>query len=209
LLSRWQSALARVSFLMPRTFETFVADPSRENYLLAREALLAPSFRSLDAAQLDALVLLADAGDIAGLTSALEALPPIAALVPRVHYYAALAAEARRDEEDLELERMLLVICLRALLMTGDGSRESPYVISASSDEYDLLEALELSPVSQSLVHRRGAACDVIACDDGSEIWFDVSALVQIPADAPMPLAVSPDKKAKKRANRRLTRTGR
>src|SRR3954454_13790161 len=129
---------------MPRTFEAFVCDPSRENYLLARGSLLAASSRSLDAAQLDGLALLADGGDVAGLTSDLEALPPIAALVPRVHYYAALAAETRRDEEDLELERMLLVVCLRALLMTGDASPESPYVISAGSDEYDLLEALEL-----------------------------------------------------------------
>lgn len=200
---------------MQSALQRFVAQPSRENYLLARAALLAASTRTLDAAQLDALALLADAGDIPGLAAALDALPPIAALVPRVHYYAALAAEARQDADDLELERMLLVICLRALLMTGDGSPELPYVVSAVSDEYDLLDSLELCPGSQTLVHRGDGTLDVIQCEDGSEIWFDVSALIAIPASAPAAAQVSAaackrsGTQRKPQPGRRLSRTGR
>ena len=198
---------------MQSALQAFVAEPSRENYLQAREELLTASPRILDATQLDALTLLHDAGDVAGLSAALEALPPIAALVPRVHYYAALAAEARRDDADLELEQMLLVICLRALLLTGDGSPELPYVVTAVSDEYDLLDSLDLFPVTRKLLHRGDGAFDVVACEDGSEIWFDVSALVRIPAEAPTPAAGKTKRRGsrptKGQAKRRLSQTGR
>jgi hypothetical protein len=197
---------------MPSALRAFVAHPSRENFLRAREELLAASPRALDAAALDSLSLLADAGDVQGLSSALDALPPIAALVPRVHYHAAVAAEARGDEQDLELERMLLVICLRAILMTGDGSEEAPYVVSAASDELDLLDELELEAASKSLIHRGDGAFDVVLCEDGSEIWFDVSAIVHISAEMPV---LSPSRKriatraARPKTRRRLSRTGR
>ncbi|MCE9526118.1 MAG: DUF4919 domain-containing protein [Planctomycetales bacterium] len=197
---------------MQSALRAFVAQPSREHYLAARAELLAASSRSLHAAELDSLSLLADAGDVQGLTESLAQLPPIAALVPRVHYYAALAAEALGDEQDLELERMLLVICLRAILMTGDGSEESPYVVSAASDELDLLDELDLIAASNSLVHRGDSAFDVVRCEDGTDIWFDASAMVQIPAEMP---AVSPVRKprtvkpARTKPRRRLSRTGR
>ena len=195
---------------MQSALRAFVAQPSRENYLAARAELLATSSRSLDSAELDSLSLLADAGDVRGLTEALAHLPPIAALVPRVHYYAALAAEAREDEQDLELERMLLVICLRAILMTGDGSEEEPYVVSAASDELDLLDELDLTAASTALVHRGDGIFDVVQCEDGSEVWFDASAMVGIPAEIP---ALSPVRKvrsplrSKAKPRRRLSRT--
>lgn len=197
---------------MQSALRAFVAQPSRENYLAAREELLAASSRTLTAAELDSLSLLADTGDISGLTDALAHLPPIAALVPRVHYFATLAAEARGDDEDLELERMLLVICLRAILMTGDGSEESPYVISAASDELDLLDELDLVAASTSLVHRGDAAFDVVRCEDGTIVWFDVSAMVQISAEMPVILPVRKPrslKPASSKPRRRLSRTGR
>lgn len=197
---------------MQSALRAFVAQPSRENYLAAREELLASSPRTLDAAELDSLSLLADANDVQGLSEALEHLPPIAALVPRVHYYAALAAEVRKDEQDLELERMLLVICLRAILMTGDGSEEAPYVVSAASDELDLLDELDLSPSSQSLVHRGDSVYDVILCQDGSEIWFDASAMVRIPAEIPSLSLARKEiaaRRSKAKSSRRLSRTGR
>ena len=197
---------------MHGALRAFVAEPSLENYLTAREELLAVSSRSLTVAELDALPLLADANDIRGLTEAISHLPSIAALVPRVHYYAALAAEARGDQEDLELEQMLLVICLRAMLLSGDGSEEAPYIICAPSDALDLLQELELAAESRTLVNRGDAAFDVIRCDDGSDVWFDASAMVQIPAKVP---AISPSRREKtgksrrRKARRPLTRTGR
>ena len=210
MLAERRRFTASVNGMMPSALRAFVAEPSRENYLAAREELLTPSSRSLCAAELDSLSLLADAGDVKGLTEALAHLPPIAALVPRVHYYGALAAEARGDEHDLELERMLLVICLRAILMTGDGSEEAPYVVCAASDELDLLDELDLAAESKSLIHRGDGAFDVVRCEDGSEIWFDVSALVQIPAEIPVLSSVrKASGRAKPKARRHLSRTGR
>ena len=195
---------------MPSALQAFVAEPSKKSYLRAREELLTASERILDATLLDPLTLLHDAGDMTGLSAALAALPPIAALTPRVHYYAALAAEARHDDDDLELERMLLVVCLRALLMTGDGSPEQPYVVSALCDENDLLESLELAPETRRLVHRGDSVFDVVTCDEGSEIWFDVSALVRIPAESTVATterAKRHSSRPKAKASRRLSQT--
>src|SRR5690349_18721910 len=69
---------------MRSALAAFVACPSRENFLSAREEFLGSSPRLLTPADLDGLSLLADAGDALGLTQALGHLPPIAALVPRV-----------------------------------------------------------------------------------------------------------------------------
>ena len=204
--------MSRVRRIMPSALRAFVAQPSRENYLAAREELLAASSRSLTVAELDSLSLLADAGDVKGLTEALAHLPPIAVLIPRVHYYGALAAESRGNAEDLELERMLLVICLRAILMTGDGSEEEPYVVCAASDELDLLDELELTAASKALVYRGDCAFDVVRCDDGTDVWFDASAMVQIPAEMPVisPARKQPPVKApRSKPRRRLSRTGR
>lgn len=191
---------------MASALRAFVIEPSRKNFLAAREELLVGS-RSLLPADLDSLSLLADAGDVPGLTAALAQLPPLAALVPRVHYFGALAAEARGDEQDLELERMLLVICLRAILMTGDGSEEAPYVVCTASDELDLLDELDLTAVSQSLVHRGDAVFDLVHCEDGSEVWFDASAMVQIPAKMPAISPVRKPQRARAKPRRRLSRT--
>ena len=64
---------------MPSALRAFVADPSLENYLAAREELLIASTRTLTPAELDSLTLLAEAEDVRGLTAALAQLPPIAA----------------------------------------------------------------------------------------------------------------------------------
>ena len=38
---------------------------------------------------------------------------------------------------------------LQGLLATGEGSRANPYLVCHATDEYDLLEALDLQPAGQ------------------------------------------------------------
>jgi len=85
-------------------------------------------------------------------------------------------------------------------------------VVCAASDELDLLDELELTAASKALVYRGDCAFDVVRCDDGTDVWFDASAMVQIPAEMPVisPARKQPPVKApRSKPRRRLSRTGR
>ena len=170
---------------MLREFEAFANSPTPANFLSARAALLSQSQRPLTADDLSYLMELLDAGNPAAVSEAIIGLPAIAALSPAVHVVAARAAEAAGDQEDCELERFLLVTCLEAILQTGDGTEEAPFVVTCTMDERHVCGMLGLVPRSQALASRRGNALDVIECENGASVWFDVSGLVSLPVLGP------------------------
>ncbi|ADB17700.1 hypothetical protein Psta_3035 [Pirellula staleyi DSM 6068] len=166
---------------MQREFARFVEEPTRANYLAARAALLAKSPIPVDATDLAHLGAMLDAGEYDEALARLELLPPSAAISPRVHFLAAEAAEATGDDENVELERYLFVICLQAMLATGSGTSAEPYQVCHPSDEYDLLEVLELTPAAQRLEEYEGRLFDVLLCTTGREVWFDMSHRLGLP----------------------------
>lgn len=170
---------------MQREFEAFAQAPTRSSFLAAFQALLSRSRRPLAAEDFAQLLALLDAGDQAGFSQALANLPPLSALSPAVHRIAADAAQAADDQRDCQLEQYLLATCLAAILQTGDGSAASPYVVTCTMDERHVCEVLGLAPRSQALLNFRGKALDVIECAGGTNVCFDVSALVPLPAPQP------------------------
>jgi hypothetical protein len=58
---------------------------------------------------------------------------------------------------------------------TGNGSPDSPYLVTRISDEYDLLRRLNKVCRQQGLREKDGRRFDVLQCPDGSEVWFDVT----------------------------------
>ena len=135
-----------------------------------------PAAAATDLAELERLL---GAGEARQVLDRLDALPPSKVLSPRVHQLAAEAAEAAGDVAGGEVERFLFVLCLQGLLATGDGSAAEPYLVCHATDEYDLLEALELEPAGQALVEDNGRLCDVLTCSNGREVWFDVTAVMR------------------------------
>lgn len=166
---------------MEREFIRFVEQPSAETYLAAREAMLRVEPESLTAADVVELARLLRSEEHQALLDHTESLPATAALSPRVHFYAAEAATALGDLERAELERFLFVVCLQGILATGDGSEDRPYTICHASDENDVLEALEKKAERQTLVQLEEDVCDVVDCDDESEIWFNVTTVTGVP----------------------------
>ena len=164
---------------MQRQLSAFVDEPSRQTFLAVRDAVLAAAPLPLAATDLAELERLLDSGDPRRVLDRLEAMPPSKVLSPRVHVLAAEAAEALGDVGSGEVERFLFVLCLQGLLATGDGSPAEPYLVCHATDEYDLLEALELEPAGQALVQETGRVCDVLTCTNGREVWFDVTAIMR------------------------------
>jgi hypothetical protein len=174
-----RAPLGLVSQFMQRQLAAFVDEPSRRTYLAVRDAVLAASPLRIAATDLAELEQMLGVGEAQRVLERLDALPPSKVLSPRVHLLAAEAAEAAGDIAGGEVERFLFVLCLQGLLATGDGSSAEPYLVCHATDEYDLLEALELKPAGQSLVEDRGQLCDVLICSNGREVWFDVTAVLQ------------------------------
>jgi hypothetical protein len=163
---------------MQRQLAAFVEEPSRANYLAARDAVLCLSPLPLAATDLAELQQLLECEAYEVLLDRIDALPPSKVLSPSVHYLAAEAALAQGDEAEVELERSLFVITLQGLLASGDGTAANPYIVCHASDEYDLLAALGLEAAGQSLVEQGGRLCDVIRCTSGREVWFDITDLL-------------------------------
>jgi hypothetical protein len=170
---------------MQRQLTAFVERPSRETYLAVRDAVLREAPLPIVAADLAELDRLLDQEEYDAVLDRIDALPVSKVLAPRVHYLAAEAAAGRRDAEAIELERSLFVLTLQGLLATGDGTRDNPYIVCHATDEYDVLAALGREAARQSLVGLGSKLFDVLTCDDGREVWFDVTAILTRPTARP------------------------
>lgn len=175
------TALARfiTGQVMRDEFQTFVEHPTAENYLLARDAILSDADGRTRTADLAELAELFGQGDFQAAREKIEGMMPAWALSPRVHFLAAQAAEQLGDDEDADLEKFLFSACLQGLLATGDGSLARPYQVAQTADEYDVLLALGSLAKGQVLVEHGGGHYDVVTCEDGTRVWFEVSDLIR------------------------------
>ena len=170
---------------MSREFEAFARLPTPESFVSARAALLGQSPRPLAATDIAHLLDLLQSDGPHAVSEAIASLPAIAALSPAIHAIAAEAAAAAGDSADHELERYLLLVCLEAILNAGDGSEDSPYLVACTMDERHVCRALGVIPRSQALSNHQGRLLDVVACENGERICFDVTGLVTLPARQP------------------------
>ena len=187
-IGQWNES--RVRRDMQDELQSFLEAPTVGNYRRVREVLLEELSSPPCASELAEMAAASTAGDHVAVLDRMDDLMPAWSLSPRLHFYAALAAERLGDAELADLERFVFQACLEGLLATGEGTADSPYLITYLSDEYDLLTALGLEPRSQSLVDRRGLLCDVVKCLDGEEVWFELTGLVHDPRQRQVEFAV-------------------
>jgi len=156
-------------------FDAFLEEPTPQNYLAARRALVtSPAYDPYAQGLSEAEELVNTRRWVDALKKISEVMPNFH-LTPRIHYLASLAAEAQDDKAAVQRHTFAYERCLRGLLETGEGTEEKPYLVTRVEDEYDMLVHLEKEPAGQGLVSRNGKHFDVMRCTDGTEIWFDVS----------------------------------
>ena len=97
-------------------------------------------------------------------------------LNPGIHFVVSQAFRELGDEERADHEVETGRALLSGLLMTGDGTPEHPYIVLRTADEYDVLASMGLRCRAHQVAYRNGRAFDALACDDGRDVWFDVSA---------------------------------
>lgn len=64
---------------------------------------------------------------------------------------------------------------IEAILKTGDGSLEAPYVVLRISDIYDVLSFLSEKVIKQKSMKQLHKQIDLIECASGKVFYFDVS----------------------------------
>lgn len=183
---------------MQDELQTFLEAPTARNYRRVRELLCDASSevssstehgneervgenQAPTAHDLRELASLSAAGEYEKVLDRVSQMLPEWSLSPRVHFYAANAADHLGETETAEIERFVFQACLEGLLATGNGTMQAPYQITYLSDEYDVLTALGLEPRTQALVDRRGLLCDVVQCTDDEEVWFELAGLLADP----------------------------
>lgn len=94
---------------------------------------------------------------------------------PRAHLLLAEVHRRLEDEDSANFERAFAAALGRGMLDTGDGSEQRPYLVTRTSDEYDVLLFLGKRMAGQALIQRDGQTLDRLECDDGTVVYFDIT----------------------------------
>ena len=78
-------------------------------------------------------------------------------LNPGAHIMLSHAYRALNNEKMADFEKQVASFLVSFILETGNGTKERPYLVLRTSDEYDVLEALGKERSKQELIedHRR------------------------------------------------------
>jgi len=92
----------------------------------------------------------------------------------------ATAYEKLGDKNTLKLWDYKYMTLIDAILSTGDGkTHQTAFVVTSTTDEYTILEVLELNFLSQSLEQKNGKAYDLMKVEKNQygveAVYFDVS----------------------------------
>lgn len=163
---------------MTRAYRTFLEEPNRAHYLKMRGAILRRKDYAPSMPELLALGELAAGKQFKLLDERASALMPTWCLSPRMHYFAALAAEGLGLAGDVQIEQFALQACLEGLQETGNGTAANPYAPTYLSDSTDLALAWGEEQAARQLVRQDGRFLELATLTDGSEHWFDVTELI-------------------------------
>ncbi len=155
----------------------FLADPTKETFLKCRELVINdPEYDpySNDTEKMQDLLNKGKFDEVAKYVNVNVLLSPSA------HIYKYYAYKELGNEKARSIEMMIVQTIFECLEKTGDGTRNSPYIITRISDERDLIRHhFNKQDVSQRLIKDEDQIMDVIGLDDGAELYFDIRTLYQ------------------------------
>ncbi|WP_426480761.1 DUF4919 domain-containing protein [Chryseobacterium sp. R2ACT005] len=154
-----------------KVFE-FLTDPTKETFLKCRELVINDPEYDPYSEDIENIQNLLNEGKFE------EVIPYVNVnilLSPRAHIYKCFAYKELGDEKGKNIEMTIAQIIFECLEKTGDGTKDSPYIITRISDERDLIRHhLNKQDVSQNLVKDGDKIMDVLTLDDGTLLYFDI-----------------------------------
>jgi hypothetical protein len=155
--------------------QQYLAEPTAERFLDLRAAVSESPEYAPYAVSLDRGWELFDEGRFEEAKNFLLSMMPNWILNPGIHQMLSFAWHKVGQEEAAQYELAVAMALLNGILSTGDGTMARPYRAMHTRDEYDVLAYLGKRSVGQALVEHGEEHCDRQTCDDGTEIWFDVT----------------------------------
>ncbi|MHC4840361.1 MAG: DUF4919 domain-containing protein [Planctomycetota bacterium] len=160
---------------MTNPFVEFIENPSKETYLAVRETVLnSPDYQpySMDLKGLHGMI---DNGDWKGAIESSREMLPNFLLSPGYHLVLAKAYKELGEEQGLQAELKIARMCVDGIKLTGEGTREEPWIVLRTSDEYDVLGEMGKRSKRQALIEDGDRKLDMQVCEDDSDIYFDVT----------------------------------
>lgn len=166
---------------MDQQFVHFLKHPDLENFLALRNALLAhPGYDpySTELRGVDSLLQEDQPAEAEALLR--SAMTPNHLISPGAHLRLSLAYQRLDRREEAQRERAIGMRCLEGILSTGDGTLAYPYLVTRTSDEYDVLLSQGQRFQSQALLREGARLVDRITAESGRDYHFDVTEIFQI-----------------------------
>lgn len=161
---------------MTEDFFDFIKTPSKEQFLKSQRHVFEHKNYDPYTQELDDLMAFMDAKEFQKVVD-FKSINTL--LSPSAHLMKHHAAKQINDDLNAKSEWFLFNKILENLLMTGDGSKEQPYLITQISDERDIIQSMEDEVADQILMKDEGKSFDRIATKSGETIYFDITLCMQ------------------------------
>lgn len=153
----------------------YMKDQTLENFMALRQQVAAtPNYSPYDSYESKVYPLF-QKEQYQEAVSRLKTMMPGWLLSPGLHSLLAYAHNKLGETEETQQEATWARLAVDGIQKTGDGSQARPYLVLQISDEYDVLKYLGKKTVGQKMVRQADQICDLHTCEDGSEIWFDIT----------------------------------
>ena len=121
----------------------FFESPDRENYLAVRKHLISSDDYDPYSDETDKAGELIEQNDLEKARDKLTSSMGNLLLSPNAHQMLGFLHHKLGNEEAAEMELTIAHACILGILDTGDGTKDNPYIVVRSSDEYDVMMYLE------------------------------------------------------------------
>lgn len=160
---------------MQELIVNFLKNPGLETYFPLRDAAIQlPEFNPSLPTRSQNVFAMIEQGQLDEALAILRERMPGEILSPALHVGLGAVAAKKGEKNSAELEFHFANSLRQALLATGDGSLEKPYIVSRVAEAYGIIGWLEATPREYSMTFAGGKLLDVIDTNELGEVYFDV-----------------------------------
>lgn len=152
----------------------WIDDPSHTHTDQLRDAIQSAPNYSSSVELTSTVVPLLEKGAYAEARDTVLAVMPGSFLSPVAHTALSRAHLALGDDVAADRERVFARASLVSILNSGDGTRQSPWIVLRLSDEYDVIAAMGTRVSEQSVTQPDGRILDHLTTEDGQQLWFEL-----------------------------------
>ncbi|MDO5737094.1 MAG: DUF4919 domain-containing protein [Propionibacteriaceae bacterium] len=152
----------------------WIDDPSAVRTDDLRDAIQCSANYSSGRELTSVVVPLLESGAFQEARNAVLSVMPGSFLSPAAHTALSRAYLGLGDDEAADRERSFARASLVSILNSGDGTRDSPWVVLRITDEYDVVAAMGTRVSTQSVEQRGSRVLDELTTEDGQALWFEL-----------------------------------